>query len=135
MPFIDYDYYKNSFGGADIPTEEFDSISEAAEDVVRILCTKSDISGEDECIRRATAYQTELIYLQGGRAALVGLQSSAPGKSERMGDYSISYDSSVNGVGISVMGVPVSAMAYSILKKAGYTCRAAYRCNGGAYAG
>ena len=123
MAYIDYPFYTNIFGGREIPQEEFDALAEAATELLRGVCSRP-FPPDSDAVRRAVAYQTELLYCQGGRDAISGLSLSG-GVSERLGDYTVglsSYGSQRQCVPIAE-GIPVSGIAILILRRAGLMSR------------
>lgn len=129
MAYIEKVYYETEFKGSVIPETVFNRLADIASDMIDSLCTtpidKSDIPDE---IKRATAYQTEMLFLQGGIEAIAGMADGLTIGSESLGGYSVS-NSSVNGSQPVVRtkdGIPVSSLAISLLKKSGYMSRWAY---------
>lgn len=135
MAYIDYQYYSNTFHGTSIPQSQFDRIAEIASDTIDAIVTSrivvSDLSEEALAIlKKAAAYQIEHLYLQGGIDAANGMALSDIG-SESLGDYSVSSGSRQSTTGrestsLTMNGVPFSALAYSLLKRAGFISRWAY---------
>ncbi|MBE6636711.1 MAG: hypothetical protein E7618_02770 [Ruminococcaceae bacterium] len=126
MSYITYDYYMTTFGGRQIPEEDFDYLAEAATTVVDLLVT-SPIISVTETVRRAVAYQAEVLFTQGGSDAIGGLAAVTSGIDERLGDYSIGtpYVSNEKRC-YSIGGVPVSGLTLMLLKKAGLITRCVY---------
>lgn len=124
MAYIDYPFYTNIFAGKEIPAEEFDALADAATDLLSGLCSRP-FPPDSDAVRRAVAYQTELLYCQGGRDAVAGLSLSG-GLSERLGDYTVGLSSYGNQRQCVPMaeGIPVSGMAILILRRAGLMSRA-----------
>lgn len=128
MAYIDIDYYSN-FGGNEIPEKEFTRIAEIASDIIdSIVIGQIDKENEEQfaLIQKATAYQAEMLYEQGGVDSIVGYAGSISFSSESLGGYSIS-----NGNGTQTQiktkdGLPISALVLALLKKAGLMKRWAY---------
>ncbi|MEG2621415.1 MAG: hypothetical protein RSC06_00820 [Clostridia bacterium] len=135
MVYIDKAYYDGTFHGTAIPQEDFDRIADMASDLIDGIAVVPFVFAELEeakqlCVKRATAYQTELLYLQGGVDAIVGMSAQAA-DSEQLGAYGITKgatasSSSSKVVLPTVFGIPVSEMAVQQLRKAGLMARWAY---------
>lgn len=127
--YIDSDYYTQVFKGRDIPASDFDRLASAASELIYSACR---IKPKDETtaladFKTAVAYQTEMLYEQGGIDALVGFSAaSAVGGSESLGEYSVSAGNAQSGVATAQGGVPLSPMALAILKRLGLMSRWAY---------
>lgn len=108
MPYINRAYY-DSYGGASIPETEFSVISSRASDIIDIL-TMQRIGGDaglallsasmQEAIKKATAAETETLYLSGGIDSLV---NGSP-QSVTVGKFSYSSGTPLQ----SVSGMPLS---------------------------
>lgn len=135
MAYIDYDYYTVVFGGSVIEKDEFGRLSEIASDVIdEVAVVSFDINDLDqqklELVKKATAYEVEVLYSQGGVDASLGLSIQSI-NSESLGDYSVSRGSTAQssakiGQMPSVLGVPVSPLAVSSLRKSGLMARWAF---------
>jgi hypothetical protein len=126
MKYITYDYYVSRFLGTTVPEEEFDYLATAASTVVDALVTRP-IEDITDVIRRAVAYETETLYIQGGADAIAGFASITSGIDERIGDYTVGTPYVSNEKRIySVGGVPVSGLTLALLKGAGLMCRCVY---------
>lgn len=130
MAYIDKGYYTETFKGKDIPDNEFDRLADIASDVVNSICT-IEIDEEmavSEEVKKATAYETEFLFLQGGIDAIAGTAESLSINSESLGDYSVSYNTgSETQPRIKTKdGIPVSSLSISLLKSKGLMCRWAY---------
>lgn len=135
MAYIDAAYYEDTFHGTPIPQEDIDRLLEIASDLIDAVAnvpfTFSELTEEEQgFVKKATAYQTELIFLQGGVDAIVGMSAQAA-DSEHLGSYSItkgataaSYSSKV--VMPTINGIPVSDLAVQQLRRAGLMSRWAY---------
>lgn len=127
LAYTDYDYYKNEFGGSIVPEDEFKYLASASTEILLSLITKSEPFSDSEsaAISKAVAYQTELLYLQGGSDAIAGLAVSTSGLTEKAGDCSLgaNYNSLASNKTATVYGIPVSGIAISVLKRAGLTSR------------
>ncbi|MBQ4447422.1 MAG: hypothetical protein II897_03925 [Clostridia bacterium] len=133
MAYIDKTYYDDTFHGTPIPNEEFSRLADIASDVIFGICvikpTAANLSDEHfmELFQKAVGYQVELLYLQGGIDAIVGLSEAAcAGESESLGDYSVSSGSQRHEAVRTFNGIPVSSMAYMLLSELGLMCRWAY---------
>ena len=126
MSYIDYAYYTSDFGGSAIPEEEFDYLASAASLILDLL-VMTPIEAVSDPIRRAAAYEAEILFAQGGIDALGGLASVTSGIDEKLGDYSIGtpYVSNEKRC-YSIGGIPVSGITLAILKKEGYMNRCIY---------
>lgn len=126
MKYITYDYYVSRFRGTTVPEEEFDYLAAAATTVVNALVTRP-IDDITDVIRRAVAYETETLYIQGGADAVSGFASITSGIDERLGDYTLGtpYVSNEKRI-FSVGGVPVSGLTLALLKGAGLMSRCVY---------
>ena len=126
MRYIDYQYYISEFGGSSIPEEDFDYLAAAASSIIDLLVS-SPLSFVTEDIKRAAAYETELLFAQGGIDAISGLASVTSGIDEKLGDYFIGtpYVSNEKRC-YSIGGIPVSGLTLYILKKGGYMSRCVY---------
>lgn len=135
MAYITQEYYTN-FGGNTIPTDKFPRIADIASDIIDSLVIRpidEDNAEQYALVQKATAYQAEMLYEQGGIDSVVGFASST-GNSEHLGSYSVS--STTNGkAAIKTMNdIPVSTLALSLLRKAGLMTRWAYAGRGKRYA-
>lgn len=130
MAYIDEGYYKGTFRGTEIPEKEFPRLAEIASDVIDSIVTVEidKNTAETDTVKKATAYEVEMLYQQGGVDAVIGFANGTAIGSESLGGYSVS---NVGNNGSQVImrtkdGIPVSALAISLLKKAGLMCRWAY---------
>lgn len=130
MAYIDEGYYKGTFKGTDIPEKEFPRLAEIASDVIDSIVTVDidESTAKTDTVKKATAYEVEMLYQQGGVDAVIGFANGTAIGSESLGGYSVS---NVGNNGSQVImrtkdGIPVSALAISLLKKAGLMCRWAY---------
>lgn len=131
MAYIDKAYYDNVFMGTPIAEGQFARIADIASDVVSATAVQ-EITVDDaqtEEVKKATAYEAELLHELGGLDAIMGFAAAAlGGESESLGDYSISGGSG-NQSSLSlrtVEGLPVSAMTILLLRKAGLMKRWVY---------
>lgn len=122
MAYIDKEYYKEIFKGKEIPDDVFGRIAEIASDVIDDVVNKPIDSTVKESaeVKKATAYQAELLYEQGGVNVVTGLVSAFSGGSESLGGYSVSGG---NGNYPTKNGIPVSPLAIAQLRKAGLMSR------------
>ena len=121
MAYIDYNYYIGAFGGSLIPCAEFEYLAAASSDILDALVT-SEITSVSDNVKRAAAYEAEMLYIQGGLEALGGLAMSGGGVSERVGDYSVS-GTGKSGSLKSMGGIPVSPLSVALLRQDGLTRR------------
>lgn len=130
MAYIDREYYTETFKGKDIPDNEFDRLADIASDVINSICTITidEETAVSEEVKKATAYETELLFLQGGIEAIVGKTESTSINSESLGDYSVSYNTGNETQPLvkTKDGIPVSSLSISLLKSKGLMCRWAY---------
>lgn len=130
MAYIDREYYIKTFKGKDIPDNEFERLADIASDVINSICTieiDEETAVSDE-VKKATAYETELLFLQGGIDTIVGRAESTSISSESLGDYSVSYNTGNETQPLikTKDGIPVSSLSTSLLKSKGLMCRWAY---------
>lgn len=130
MAYIDREYYIKAFKGKDIPDNEFERLADIASDVINSICTieiDEETAVSDE-VKKATAYETELLFLQGGIDTIVGKAESTSISSESLGDYSVSYNTGNETQPLikTKDGIPVSSLSTSLLKSKGLMCRWAY---------
>lgn len=131
MAYIDKEYYTN-FGGRPIPDDEFNRLAEIASDVIYDNCRvkpNDDDLQRDE-FKKAVAYETEMLYEQGGVDAILGFsESSQAVGSETLAEYSISLggsNSAGGGVITASGGVPISPIAIKLLRRIDLMCRWAF---------
>lgn len=132
MAYIDQHYYKCEFNGAAIPQEDFTRLVDIASDVIDSIVTTpivlEDLSEDTrKLLSKATAYEAELLYQQGGIDSITGFSAENIG-SESLGSYSVSNGSSGSGRQgmVSSGGIPISTMTFALLKRAGLYSRWAY---------
>lgn len=130
MAYIDREYYIKTFKGKDIPDNEFERLADIASDVINSICTIEidEETAVSEEVKKATAYETELLFLQGGIDTIVGKAESTSISSESLGDYSVSYNTGNETQPLikTKDGIPVSSLSTSLLKSKGLMCRWAY---------
>lgn len=119
MSYIDHAYYKDTFKGNDIPDGEFDRLADIASDLIDSIVQMPIPDPVSAEVKKATAYETEMLYENGGIDAVAG--NFEVGGSISVGGYSVSSPS-VSKI-LSKNGIPVSSLAISQLKKAGLMCR------------
>lgn len=121
--YIDEAYYINNFRGTPIPSSEFDSLARAASDLIDSIVSKP-IENITENVKKATAYEVEMLFAQGGADAISGF-ASAGAASERLGDYSIGGEAKATADSKIAMynGIPVSSIAVSFLRRDGLMSR------------
>lgn len=135
MAYIDYDYYTELFGSTEITQTEFVRLAQIASDVIDSVVVISfvfaDLSEDNQTlVKKAVAYEAELLDSQGGVNAIVGMSAQSI-NSEQLGDYHVSGGStaanSVNTGNVPYIdGIPVSPLAISLLRKAGLMNRWAF---------
>lgn len=135
MAYIDYDHYTKEFQGTTIMEDEFPRLATVASDVIDSLSNVpfrfDELPAESQAlVRKATAYQVEVLFLQGGVDAIVGMSASSA-DSESLADYRISKGATVASSASKVIlpsigGIPVSQMAITLLRRAGLMSRWAY---------
>ena len=129
MNYLTASYYVTTFGGTLIPSSAFDKMASAASDILDAIVTKPLPSEEPlpDFVMRAAAYEAETLYSHGGEDALAGITVALGGFNEKIGDWSIG-NNRLNTAGSripSIGGIPVSPLAISLLRRAGYLCRVA----------
>ena len=130
MAYIDKFFYSVEFKGTPIPDDEFDRLAEIASDVISSIATMEideDTANTDK-VKKATAYEVEMLYQQGGINAIIGFAEGSAIGSESLGGFSISNTAKSGSQVImrSKVCIPVSSLAISMLKKAGLMCRWAF---------
>lgn len=130
MAYIDKAYYTDEFKGTIIPNNEFPRLAEIASDVIASVATIEidENAAKTAEVKKATAYEVEMLYHQGGIDAVLGFAESTAVSSESLGGYSVS-NAANNGSQVIIRtkdGIPVSSLAIALLKKAGLMCRWAY---------
>jgi hypothetical protein len=125
LAYIDKNYFDNIFGGEPFDEAEFALLARAASDLCDAVVT-APITAVTDNIRRAGCYEVELLHRQGGVEAYTGLAISTPGIVEKAGDLTFSNSpySANSARGLSFGGLPVSPIAYALLRAEGLTCRA-----------
>lgn len=123
MAYIDYSYYTETFGGTEIPESEFPRLAQAASDVIDDVVYPTLIETVTENVMRATAYELEILYAQGGAAAFTGFSASQVGY-ESLGDYSLTAGASSSETGssnntLTLHGIPISELAIGLLRRDG----------------
>lgn len=116
---MDYGYYLNEFGGTLIPEGEFGQVMEEGRAILLSLIfplREEAMSDADVAVfRRALCYEAE--YLFSGK---VGDGSV---KSEKVGDYSVTYREPSDKKTVSVFGSEVSPAACHLLLASGLLLR------------
>lgn len=129
MAYLTKEYYVNSFRGAHIPDGEFERLAQTASDVIDALVTRPITEETDkDALAKATAYQLEYIYQQGGLDAVTGAAANQQVVTEKLDDYSVSQQltTAAEQNQISIYGLPVSPLALMILRKLGLMSRWLY---------
>lgn len=121
MAYIDYAYYTDVFHGTEIEQSDFDRLAELASDIIDASCSNAiNETSNMELVKRATAYQVEYMNSRGDVSAAIG-GASYQSVSESLDDYSISVSESQSAreEAYSLNGIPLSALAVALLKRAG----------------
>ena len=134
MAYIDSTYYKDEFHGTLIPDDQFERLASIASDLIDCLVSipivSSELSAEAQALlKRACAYQTEHLFNTGGIDAINGMSELGIG-SESLGSYSVSNGSGSSAgaeASLAYHGIPISALAVSMLKRAGLMSRWVYK--------
>lgn len=127
MAYIDYEFYTGTFGGSDVPQEDFTRLAQMASDIVDAIVYRP-ISEVTERVKRAVCYEMDMLFAQGGADAANG-QSSSEISYEMLGDYSVTAQtasSSSSSASMSLNGIPISTLAESLLRAEGLMSRWAY---------
>ena len=127
MAYIDYEFYTGTFGGSDVPQEDFARLAQMASDIVDAIVYRP-ISEVTERVKRAVCYEMDMLFAQGGADAANG-QSSGEISYEMLGDYSVTAQtasSSSASASMSLNGIPISKLAESLLRAEGLMSRWAY---------
>lgn len=127
MAYIDYEFYTGTFGGSDVPQEDFTRLAQMASDIVDAIVYRP-ISEVTERVKRAVCYEMDMLFAQGGADAANG-QSSGEISYEMLGDYSVTAQttsSSSASASMSLNGIPISKLAESLLRAEGLMSRWAY---------
>lgn len=129
MAYIDQSFYNGSFGGREIPQEEFERLADIASDIIYDVCNrKPDSDAEANSVfKKAVCYEVELLYEQGGVDAILGFSEAAlSGNSESLGDYSISAGTTTQTAVTAYNGIPISPLAVMSLKRLGLMTKWVY---------
>ena len=123
MAYIDETYYTGTFKGTAIASSEFDKLADIASDLVdSIVLIDVDTDDMSEAqigyLKKATAYETELLYLQGGIDAITGMAADNF-SSAQVGGISVAKADQAMKSFPTVNGLPISALTVWNLKKAG----------------
>ena len=128
MAYITKEQYKTILGSCDIPDTEFTRLASIASDLIDSIVTVEIDTAADymDKVQKATAYEVEMLYEQGGIDAVTGMASGSAISSEHLGSYSVSVNASVASKTATKGGIPISELTISLLKKAGLIVRWAY---------
>ena len=129
MAYVDHKFYDDSFGGREIPDDEFTRIADIASDVIFDVCNIKPTEKEEAYapFKKAVCYQIEMLYEQGGVDAILGFSEDAQkGSSESLGDYSISSQLTNRATVMTSDGIPVSTLAVMLLRRLGLMSRWVY---------
>ena len=133
MAYIDYEYYSGEFNGTVIPENEFNHIAEAASliiDDISVLSVPIVDGTVSENVKKAVAFQAEMIYMQGGILAYTGGSIYETASHETLADYSVikvGGNDMINGTATQMQnGVPISPLVEPLLRKDGLMNRWAY---------
>lgn len=133
MAYIDEAYYTETFHGTSLPEGLFERLADIASDVIDAVVHKpvplTDGKAPDD-VKKATAYEVECLYAQGGIDAIVGFATGITAQTETLGNYSVGRGTmAVQGSSVSIPsieGLPVSRMTIAMLSQAGLMSRWAY---------
>ena len=132
MAYLTREFYENTFHGATIPVGDFDRLALTASDVIDALVARPIPDDVDkDTLAKATAYQLEYIFQQGGIEAVTGSAAGQRVTTEKLDDYSISQQltSAAEQNQLTINGIPVSPLAVAILRRLGLMSRWLY-CQG-----
>lgn len=121
MAYIDLTYYNQTFKGTEISSDEFDRLADIASDIIDSVSRQpiDSVKALSAEVKKATAYEVEMLNQLGGIDAITGLTAGIGGGSESLGGYSVSSTQMV----ITKDGLPVSSMSIALLRKAGLMSR------------
>lgn len=132
MAYIDFAYYSGEFMGTLVNETDFPRLADRASDIIDAIVQKPVplVNGAaDDNVKKATAYEVEVLAAQGGVDAVTGYATGLVG-SETLGNHSVSVSGGSNATGIvsipSMAGIPISRLTVQKLKAAGLMCRWAY---------
>ena len=127
MAYLTKQYYVETFHGQTVPDDQFDRLADMASDVIdAVVLVPIDAEKHDmDKIAKATAYEMEYLYQEGGLDAITGKATSGMVQSEKLDEYSISESQSdtTKQQTLTVNGIPISALAVAILRSLGLMCR------------
>lgn len=128
MAYADKEDYFQLLHRNIVPEEDFFALANAASDIIDSIVTVEidEEIAQSEDVKKATVYQIEMLYHNGGLSALVGQADCTFIGSESLGGYSVSGSNSSSSKVITKDGIPVSSLTISLLKKAGLMSRWAY---------
>lgn len=129
MAYLTKDYYEDTFHGVSIPDSEFDRLALTASDVIDALVARPITDDVDkDTLAKATAYQLEYIYQQGGVKAVTGSAAGQHVTTEKLDDYSITEQltTAAEQNQLSMNGIPISPLTLSILRRLGLMSRWLY---------
>lgn len=129
MAYIDQSFYSESFGGREIPQNEFERLADIASDIIYDVCNRKPNSNieANSVFKKAVCYEVELLYEQGGVDAILGFSEAAlNGNSESLGDYSISAGTTDQTAVTTYNGIPISPLAVMSLKRLGLMTKWVY---------
>lgn len=127
MAYIDYEFYTGTFGGSDVPQEDFTRLAQMASDIVDAIVYRP-ISCVTERVKRAVCYEMDMLFAHGGVNAAMG-QSDGEISYEMLGDYSVTAQTASQksaSTALSLNGIPISKLAESLLRAEGLMSRWAY---------
>ena len=135
MAYIDYGYYTELFGTTEIAETEFVRLAQIASDVIdSVTVIEFEFTllteAQQTLVKKAVAYEVEILYSQGGVDAIVGMSAQSI-NSEQLGDYHVSGGSTAaNAMNTGnvpyIDGIPISPLTLSLLRKAGLMNRWAF---------
>lgn len=119
MSYIDLDYYKNTYGGADPGDDiELQKLIDRSCDIIDMITRNRIVDFDNldtliqECIQKATAAQTEFLVLNGEN-----YNDSGDIKTAKVGTFSYTMDMSKRS---NSMADSIAPMARTYLDKTGY---------------
>lgn len=127
MAYIDYEFYSGTFGGSDVPQEDFTRLAQMASDIVDAIVYRP-IFEVTERVKRAVCYEMDMLFAHGGVNAAMG-QSDGEISYEMLGDYSVTAQTASQksaSTALSLNGIPISKLTESLLRAEGLMSRWTY---------
>lgn len=128
MAYADKEDYFRLLHRTIVPDDDFFALANAASDIIDSIVTVEidEETAKSEEVKKATVYQIEMLYLNGGVSALVGQADCTFAGSESLGGYSVSGGNTSASKVLTKDGIPISSLTISQLRKAGLMSRWAY---------